>query len=327
MELELRHFRLVCAVAQAGSITRAAAVLGLAQPAVTTQLRRIEQSVGGPLFERDRRGTTPTALGELVLARAKVLLSTASGLRDDIARLAADSASVPTRLRLGGATGRVLGGLVHQLAAGYPDLQVSTQVSWSIEELAGMAAGGRLDFTIAGMCGDQRPPGRSGITWQELSVEPVWVLLSARHPLSARHEVDLTELSCEHWAGPPGDGCLADCLVAACSRAGFTPLSIKETDVVSCIELVEKGDVVGVAQPLVRSIPGVVPVALTGSPLRWRTLIGWHAGGPAAAFADQVVELARVAYRDIVARQPRYTRFLAEHPEFGEVFPNGRATG
>ncbi|GAA1336586.1 LysR family transcriptional regulator [Saccharothrix algeriensis] len=321
MELELRHFRLVCAVADAGSITRAAAVLGLAQPAVTTQLRRIEQSVGGALFERGRRGSRPTALGELVLARAKVLLSTASGLREDIARLAADSGSAPTRLRLGGATGRVLGGLVHQLTAGHPELEVTTQVSWSVEELAAMAAEGRVDFTVAGVCGDQRPPGGPGMTWRALSVEPVWVLLSARHPLAAREEVDLAELAHEHWAGPPGDGCLADCLVAACSRAGFTPLSIKEADVVSCVELVEKGDVVGVAQPLVRGIPGLVAVAIAGSPLRWRTLIGWHAANPAAAFADRVVAAARAAYRDIVARQPRYTRFLERNPEFGEEPP------
>jgi len=42
MELELRHLRVICAVAEAGSVTTAAATLGLAQPALTAQLRRIE---------------------------------------------------------------------------------------------------------------------------------------------------------------------------------------------------------------------------------------------------------------------------------------------
>ena len=62
--------------------------LGLAQPALTAQLQRIERTLGGPLFDRDRRGARPTALGELVLARARVLLPAMKGLQDEAARLA-----------------------------------------------------------------------------------------------------------------------------------------------------------------------------------------------------------------------------------------------
>ncbi|MGH8795377.1 MAG: LysR family transcriptional regulator, partial [Stackebrandtia sp.] len=47
MEVELRHLRAVCAVADAGSVSKAAAALGISQPALTAQLRRIEQSLGG----------------------------------------------------------------------------------------------------------------------------------------------------------------------------------------------------------------------------------------------------------------------------------------
>ncbi|MFI0373012.1 LysR family transcriptional regulator [Actinomadura sp. 1N219] len=323
MELELRHFRLVRAVAREGSITKAAAALGLPQPAVAAQLRRIERTLGGSLFERDRRGSRPTALGELVLARAQVLLSTASGLREDV-KLANARAGrgVPGRLRLGGATGRVIGGLVHQLATEYPDLQVTTHVSWSIEELARLTVEGRIDFSVVGVCGDQRPPAVPGMIWCPLSREPVWILLAAGHPLAGRDAVGLAELAAERWAGPPGDGCLADCLVAACSRAGFAPLSIIETDVVSLIDLVEAGDVVVVSQPLVRDVPGVVPVALEGNPLSWRTLVGWDAHGPAADFAERVVALARAAYLELVAGRPRYERFLAENPSFGAAPPD-----
>lgn len=324
MELELRHFRLVRAVAREGSITKAATALGLPQPAVTAQLRRIERTLGGSLFERDRRGSRPTVLGELVLARAQVLLSTVSGLREDVLELAnaREGRTEPARLRLGGATGRVIGGLVHQLTTEYPDLQVSTHVSWSIEELARMTVEGRIDFSVVGVCGDQRPPAVPGMVWCPLSREPVWILLTARHRLAGRDTVGLAELAAERWAGPPGDGCLADCLVAACSRAGFTPQSIIETDVVSLIDLVEAGDVVVVSQPLVRDIPGVVPVALEGNPLSWRTLVGWDAHGPAAVFAQRVVALARAAYLELVAGRPRYERFLAENPSFGAAPPD-----
>ena len=56
MNLELRHLKVVCAIAETGSVTKAASLLGLAQPALTAQLQRIERTLGGPLFERDRRG-------------------------------------------------------------------------------------------------------------------------------------------------------------------------------------------------------------------------------------------------------------------------------
>jgi DNA-binding transcriptional LysR family regulator len=51
MNLELRHLKVVCAIAETGSVTKAASTLGLAQPALTAQLQRIERTLGGPLFE------------------------------------------------------------------------------------------------------------------------------------------------------------------------------------------------------------------------------------------------------------------------------------
>ena len=52
MDIELRHLRVICAIAESGSVTKAAASLGLAQPALTAQLQRIERALGGPLFDR-----------------------------------------------------------------------------------------------------------------------------------------------------------------------------------------------------------------------------------------------------------------------------------
>src|SRR5262245_26615868 len=99
MDLELRHLRVVCAIADAGSVTKAASALGLAQPALTAQLQRIERALGGLLFERDRRGARATPLGELVLSRARVLLPAIKGLQDEATRLASTSES--GRYRIG----------------------------------------------------------------------------------------------------------------------------------------------------------------------------------------------------------------------------------
>jgi DNA-binding transcriptional LysR family regulator len=93
MDLELRHLRIIQAVATAGSVTKAAAALGQAQPAVSAQLRRIERGLGGELFERGRNGVSPTPLGELVLARARVLLPAVQEPHEEVVRLAASHRS------------------------------------------------------------------------------------------------------------------------------------------------------------------------------------------------------------------------------------------
>src|SRR5215212_5230948 len=109
MNLELRHLKVVVAIAETGSVTKAASLLGLAQPALTTQLQRIERSLGGPLFDRDRRGARPTALGELVLARGRILLQAMKGLEDEAARLAGGG-EILARYRFGSVNSPILGG-------------------------------------------------------------------------------------------------------------------------------------------------------------------------------------------------------------------------
>src|SRR3954463_16805000 len=148
MNLELRHLKVVCAIAETGSVTKAASQLGLAQPALTAQLQRIERTLGGPLFERDRRGARPTALGELVLSRARVLLPAMKGLQDEAARLAGSGTEQEgmSRYRIGAAGGPIVGGLVTRLSDAQPDAQITTHASYYMDELASMVLAGKLDY-------------------------------------------------------------------------------------------------------------------------------------------------------------------------------------
>ena len=224
MNLELRHLKVVCAIAETGSVTKAASLLGLAQPALTAQLQRIERTLGGPLFERDRRGARPTALGELVLSRARVLLPAMKGLQDEAARLAGSgTAEGMSRYRIGAAGGPVIGGLVRRLSEAQPEAQISTHASYYVDELANMVLAGKLDYAQAGVCGDAIPSADYGMVWQTIAVDGVCVLMPEDHPQAKGDEVDLAELADEQWAAGAGDGCFPDCFAAACARAGFTP--------------------------------------------------------------------------------------------------------
>lgn len=68
--MDLTLLRTFVAVHRAGSFTRAATLLGLSQPAVTSQIRTLERQLGRPLFHRRARGVTPTAVGDELAHKA-----------------------------------------------------------------------------------------------------------------------------------------------------------------------------------------------------------------------------------------------------------------
>ncbi|MFJ4965166.1 HTH-type transcriptional regulator BenM [Streptomyces sp. ADI96-02] len=318
MELELRHLRTVRAIADTGSLTKAAAALGLAQPALSAQLRRIEKALGGALFDRDHRGARTTPLGELVLERARVVLPAVSELQAEAVRFAnADGAL--DRFRLGGTHGPLLGGLVDRMAAAHPAVPVSTCTSWSVSEIASQVIDGRLDFALIGTCGESPPPLADRLVWEVVGVDPVFVMLPESHPLADREELELAALAGQYWAHVPGDGCFADCFATACARAGFTPVSVYETDTASVVHLVQVGRAIGLCRATFPPAPGVVTRPLAGSPLTWRHLLGRHPHSPAADAAAEVAGLTRAAYAEAVSRSPRYARWLTAHPRFGAV--------
>jgi len=310
MDLELRHLKTIRAIADAGSLTKAATALGLAQPALSAQLKRIERAVGGELFERGRHGVRATALGEFVLARARVVLPAVSGLRDE-ARRFAQAWQDGTGFRLGGTHGPLLGALVDRLATAYPGARVTTHTSWSERDIAARTAAGTLDFALVGTCGASAPPEGELLVWREVGRDPVFVMLATGHPLAGHQEIDLGMLADEAWTDVPGDGCFADCFSAACARAGFTPSRVYETDVSSCVHLVQVGRAVGLCRATFPPTPGLVTRPLAGTPLYWRHMLGWHPAAPAHDTAATVFAQARAAHAEAAARSESYTAWLA----------------
>ncbi|MBG0829184.1 LysR family transcriptional regulator [Planomonospora sp. ID67723] len=316
MDLELRHLKIVRAVAEAGSVTKAATHLGLAQPALTAQLKRIERVLGGALFDRDHNGARPTPLGELVLSRARVLLPAARELQEEAVRFANTGGEVP-QYRLGATNGPILGGLVDRLATAWPSTPVTTYSSWSARELTTMLMTGRIDFAVIGTCGESPPPADGPVVWRTVGTDPVFVMLGEDHPLIDRKEVSLAELAEQQWAAAPGDGCFGDCFVAACSRAGFTPRTMYETDVATCMHLAKVGRAAVLCQATFQPAAGLRLVPITGAPLRWRQLLGWHPDAPTALAAPLVTEHAKAAHAEAVRRSSRYAAWLADNPSFG----------
>ncbi|WP_250035350.1 LysR family transcriptional regulator [Paractinoplanes maris] len=320
MNLELRHLKVVCAIAETGSVTKAASQLGLAQPALTAQLQRIERTLGGPLFERDRRGARPTALGELVLARARVLLPAMKGLQDEAARMAgATGQDEMSRYRIGALGGPIIGGMVSRLSQARPEAQITTHASYYTDELANMVLAGKLDYAQVGVCGDAFPSADYGLVWQTIAIDGICALMPEDHPGAKEVDVDLAELASETWVAATGDGCFGDCFAAACARAGFTPRRMFESDVRGCIDMVESGLALALCQGTFRPPAGLTSRPLRGAPLRWRLVLGWHPDSLAALNSPTLMEMAQEAYQEVVERNPDFVDWMTAHPHLGVV--------
>ncbi|GAA1950534.1 LysR family transcriptional regulator [Catenulispora subtropica] len=144
--MDLALLRTFLAVHRAGSLTRAAADLGLSQPAVTAQIRTLEQRVGGELFVRLPRGVAPTvAADELARAVAPHLDALAAVAHDALIPDAAAQGLV----RLGCPASLTATLLLPALAPLVDEgLRVVVAAGRS-EDLLAQLASGRLDLTLA----------------------------------------------------------------------------------------------------------------------------------------------------------------------------------
>ncbi len=82
--MDLRQLTALVTVAEVGSVTKAARLLHVVQPAVTRQIRTLEEEIGVPLFDRTRQGMIPTAAGEMLVERARRALHELERARTEI---------------------------------------------------------------------------------------------------------------------------------------------------------------------------------------------------------------------------------------------------
>ncbi|MGH7740010.1 MAG: LysR family transcriptional regulator, partial [bacterium] len=81
--METHQLRYFLAVAQTGRFTVAARICNVSQPSLSVQVAKLEDELGGPLFERTRKGGRLTARGETFLPRAKMILEQMEAARED----------------------------------------------------------------------------------------------------------------------------------------------------------------------------------------------------------------------------------------------------
>jgi DNA-binding transcriptional LysR family regulator len=245
IDISPRVLRYFMAVAEELHFGRAATRLYIAQPSLSHQIRKLEETLGTPLFVRSSRRVQLTAAGRTLAHEAPKAL-TALEQAVELTRLS--GAGIATTIRLGYtpvANFDTLTALLDALREDHPDLMIDAREVFSAE-IPDRLSAGDLDIGLA-----LSPQHREGVHAELLREEPVSALLSARHRLADTPRIPLTALRDEtlllfprHLAPAYYDG-----IVAACHEAGFTPeiCAFEEPPVNAMLARLSTGREVGLA--------------------------------------------------------------------------------
>jgi DNA-binding transcriptional LysR family regulator len=199
--VSLRALECLVTIIEQGSVTKAAAVLHMSQPALSHQIAAVERELGTPVIERRPRGIRPTAAGRAAAAEARIALAAA-----DRAVLAGRraAAGLGGRIRIACAetmTAWVLVPVLRSWRRRFPDVEFGLKEFTSADQMLEVLVRGETDITVGPR------PTRTDEHVELLGREETVVVAAPDHRFAALDAVPLAELAAEplvHY--DPGNG-------------------------------------------------------------------------------------------------------------------------
>lgn len=193
MHFTLKQVRYFVAVAEFGTVSRAAQELSISQSAVTEGIKDLEAHLGVKLFERRRRGLDTTHQGHIFLRHAKAILTEVVNAETS---LSGASNEMRGKLNIGVTSltaGYVLSDILSRFRRAWPGVEVSA-VEDTGEYLEHLLVGGELDVAVM-IASELRNP--QALHSDVLTVSQFRLWLPFGHPLSRKESISLTDISAE----------------------------------------------------------------------------------------------------------------------------------
>ncbi len=234
--MELHQLRCFSAIVRAGSFTRAAEQLGITQPSLSQQIRKLEKQVGSPLFERLGRSIRLTTYGEALRQPAAEIMQQVAEAKSSLDNL---QEGVRGKLRVGVIPTIMpyfIAPRIGEFLNRFPkvDLQL---IEDTTPRLVEQLQAGDLDLALSAL-----PVRNPDIVCSELAREPLFLAVAAQHPLAGESAVDLQNLRNERLLLLKEGHCLREDVLMTCTRAKAELRSIFETDqLASIFQLVRAG--------------------------------------------------------------------------------------
>ncbi len=208
MNMQLGHLRCFLAVAEQRHFTRAARRLGLAQPSVSAQVRRLEEELGSDLFQRMKGNLTLTPAGEALLPYARRILADVDAASSE---LLATGSQVRGRLALGATP------VLARFHTAYPAVDLVLREAGSVDLVAALEDGA-LDVALVIL-----PVRHEALRTQPLVREELVVAVARGHPLARRRTISVADLRDVPLVMFREGYDLRSATEAACHAAGFAP--------------------------------------------------------------------------------------------------------
>lgn len=236
MDLNLREIRAFVAVAQLGSFTRAAARLNVSQPALTVQIRRLEETVGARLFDRNSRIVTLTSVGRELLPVLQKSLAEMQRVLDD-ARALGDGSRGTVRLAClpSFAAGR-LPALIRDFRTDAPGatFEIRDVVASMVNQLV---RSGEFDLGVTG--GELADPQLEILHRAE---DRLLAVCPRTHPLAKKRRVTATDLAGYPLVLTAAGTSVRAIVDAAFDEAGHTPeIACEPTYMMTAVAMVRAG--------------------------------------------------------------------------------------
>ncbi|GAA2147543.1 LysR substrate-binding domain-containing protein [Actinomadura napierensis] len=252
--LKLRHLVLVVAIADQGSVLRAAEHLRLAQPAVTRSLREVEHILGVELFTRGPRGVTPTMFGDAFVEHARAVLAELRRAGERITGLADGEVGTVTIGTLLAGSNVLLPRAIAALKRDRPGITVIVQEA-TFDAQVPRLLDGEIDLILGRLnpIGDLR-----GLRQVTLYGEPIRLVARHGHPARARAGLSLADLLDYPWVLPLEQTALRAELEQVFRAGGLEPPGdlVECTSVLTVRTLVRDTDMIAALPQLVAETDG-----------------------------------------------------------------------
>ncbi|MGC4999730.1 MULTISPECIES: LysR family transcriptional regulator [unclassified Streptomyces] len=258
--MEIRQLRYFIAVAQEANFTRAAELVHISQPGISAQIRQLENDLGATLIDRSGRSAQLTAVGEVVLAHAKSVLSSMDSLRQAVDEM---NGLVRGKLVVGMVTACTVQPLFDALSGfhlAHPGVEISLVEADSVK-LVEYVREGTVDLALIGAA-HRAPEDLDG--WQIIS-EPIVAAVPHGHPLAEKDGVTLAELSAYPIVCLPAGTGIRATLDEASAALGVTPtIALQASAPGAVMNLAERGLGVAVlSESMTAQQEGLKTIAIT----------------------------------------------------------------